>query len=241
MDLNIWTVNRRACTMLGMKTYAEACGVARTLDLVGERWTLLVVRELLMGPKRFTDLEAGLPGIPSSLLGARLRELQQAGLVDRRRLPPPAASMVYELSAKGAALDETVMALARWGARFGRERAAGDATNPEWGLFALRSFFRPEAAKALRATYELRFEDGVITVEVAGGALQVARAPAEDADVAISLDHATFVDLAARRMQVDEALANGRLRVDGEVAKVHQLFEIFSAEPRGQPTTFTVA
>jgi DNA-binding HxlR family transcriptional regulator len=224
-----------------MKTYAEACGVARALDLVGERWTVLVIRELLMGPKRFTDLEAGLPGVPSSLLGARLRELQQAGLVHRRRLPPPAASMVYELTATGAALDETVMALARWGARFGRERSASDATNPEWGLFALRSFFRPEAARNLRARYELRFEDGVLTVEVAGGALRVVRAPAQDADVAIALDHATFIDLAARRMQVDEALASGRLGVDGEVAKVRQLFEIFSAEPRGQPTTFAIA
>src|SRR6187401_1310870 len=99
------------------RTYGDRCGVARALDLVGERWALLVVRELLLGPKRFTDLRAGLPGLSPDVLSQRLRELEQAGILARRTLPPPAASQVYELTDRGHELRPVVLALGRWGSR----------------------------------------------------------------------------------------------------------------------------
>ena len=99
-----------------MRTYNQYCGLARALDLVGERWALLVVRELVLGPKRFTDLQAGLPGIGTNILSARLRELEESGVVARRTLPPPAASAVYELTPYGRELEPAVDALGRRGA-----------------------------------------------------------------------------------------------------------------------------
>ena len=97
-----------------MRSYGQFCGVAHALDLVGERWALLVVRELVLGPKRFTDLAAGLPGIGTNILTARLRELEQTGVVERRVLPPPAGSTVYELTPYGRELEPVLLALGRW-------------------------------------------------------------------------------------------------------------------------------
>src|SRR3954447_23862520 len=102
--------------MAGKRTYGDRCGIARALDAVGERWALLVVRELLLGPKRFTDLRAGLPGASPNVLAQRLRELEAAGVVERQTLPPPAAAQVYALTARGAALEPVILALGRWGA-----------------------------------------------------------------------------------------------------------------------------
>src|SRR5438309_4007503 len=103
--------------MASKRTYGDACGVARALDRVGERWALMVVRELLLGAKRFTDLRAGLPHVSADVLAQRLRELEEAGVVQRRKLPPPAAVQVYELTAWGRELEPAVMALGAWGAR----------------------------------------------------------------------------------------------------------------------------
>jgi DNA-binding HxlR family transcriptional regulator/putative sterol carrier protein len=224
-----------------MRTYGEACSVARALDLVGERWTLLIVRELLIGPKRFTDLQAGLPGVPSSLLGARLAELRQAGLVEQRRLPPPAASMVYELTLSGTALEETITALGRWGARFGRERATSDSRNHEWLLAALRSLFRPDAGKGLQATYELRFGDDVVTAEIVDGELRLSPRAAADPGAVLELDGPTFMDIATGKATADEALATGTLRLEGSRASLDSLFMAFGAEPRRSPVTIETA
>src|SRR3954453_5164333 len=106
--------------MAGTRTYGDACGVARALDVIGDRWALLVVRELLLGPKRFTDLRAGLPGVGPDVLAQRLRDLEEAGAVERRVLAPPAGSKVYELTDRGRDLEPVILALGRWGsvARF---------------------------------------------------------------------------------------------------------------------------
>src|SRR3954469_18675545 len=97
------------------RTYADRCGVARALDVVGERWALLVVRELLLGPKRFTDLRAGLPNVGPDMLAARLKELEAAGVVWRAALPPPGAAEGYEVTGRGAGVEPVVLALGRWG------------------------------------------------------------------------------------------------------------------------------
>src|ERR671935_1813637 len=139
------------------RTYDQFCGVARALDLVGERWALLVVRDLILGPKRFTDLRRGLPGIGTNVLAARLKELERAGVVQRRILPPPAASAVYELTEYGRALEGPLLALGRWGAGSMGQREDGRSLRSEWLAVALKAFFRPEAAADVRADVELRF------------------------------------------------------------------------------------
>src|SRR5256886_7021284 len=97
------------------RTYGESCAASHALDLVGERWALLVVRELLLGPKRFTDLRSGLPHVGPDMLSQRLRELEAAGLIERATLPPPAAARVYALTARGHELEPVVLALGRFG------------------------------------------------------------------------------------------------------------------------------
>src|SRR5919108_155572 len=132
-----------------MRKFDQYCPVAHALSLVGERWSLLIVRELLHGPERYTDLTHGLPGIGTNILAARLRELEACGIVQKRTLPPPAASSVYELTAYGADLKEALYALARWGVRTIGPPGPDDELYPEWGMNALAALFNAEAARGL--------------------------------------------------------------------------------------------
>src|SRR2546430_13547182 len=137
--------------MPGKRSYDDPCGVARALHVVGERWTLLVVRELLLGPKRFTDLSRGLPGMSQNVLSQRLRELEEAGIVRRIRLGPPASTSGYELTARGAELEPVLIALARWGSRVPLDRP-GELTIDAL-ILALKTTFDPPVAGAPRARY----------------------------------------------------------------------------------------
>src|SRR6185503_5582754 len=118
------------------KHYDQYCPVAHSLDVVGDRWALLVVRELMQGPKRYTDLAQGLPGIGTNILAARLRDLEASGIVEKRKLPPPWASTVYELTEYGMELKEALYSLARWGARTLGPPQPGEELYPEWGVSA---------------------------------------------------------------------------------------------------------
>src|ERR1700677_3444645 len=160
--------------MAGRRTYRDSCGIARTLDIVGERWALLVVRELVLGPKRFTDLRDGLPKLGPDMLTQRLRDLVQAGVVRRRTLPPPAASQVYELTDWGAELGPVLVALGRWGSR----APLPDRAPPlsiDAAIVALQTTFDPAAADGLQESYELRLGDQSFSLTVADGCLGVAR------------------------------------------------------------------
>src|SRR5215468_6255857 len=141
--------------MEAKRSYGDGCGIAHALDLIGERWALLVVRELLLGPKRFTDLRAGLPNASPNVLSQRLRELEQAAIVRRRKLPPPAGSWVYELTDWGRELHPTMILLGSWALRsptFPEDAPVGDDSV----VLSLQTFFDPAAAKDLNARYELR-------------------------------------------------------------------------------------
>src|SRR5438105_2781937 len=129
------------------RSYDQFCGIARALDLVGERWALLVIRDLILGPKRFTDLRRGLPGIGTNVLAARLQELERNGVIERRALPPPAASTVYELTDHGRELEGPLLAVGRWGALSMGARQPGQTLRSEWFGVALKAFFRPDASR----------------------------------------------------------------------------------------------
>jgi DNA-binding HxlR family transcriptional regulator len=153
------------------RTYGDRCGIARALDAVGDRWALLVVRELLLGPKRFTDLRAGLPRVSPDVLAQRLRELEDVGVVRRDHLPPPAASHVYELTDRGRELKPVILELGRWGSR---EPANDGPLGPDAAVIALMTMFTGE----LEGTYELRLDGQVFTLRAADGRLDAARGPA---------------------------------------------------------------
>jgi DNA-binding HxlR family transcriptional regulator len=143
-----------------VRSYRQFCALARALDVVGERWTLLVLRELLLGPRRFRDLLDGLPGIGPNLLSARLRHLEAAGLVERDVLDPPAGSRVYALTDRGRELEDALVALARWGMDPIAPRRPDDRLDPSWYALALRAAFRPNQTQGLTEDYEFR-TDGV--------------------------------------------------------------------------------
>ena len=137
-----------------MRTYCDGCAAAHALDIIGERWALLVVRELLLGPKRFTDLRAGLPAVSPNVLAQRLRELERAGVLRRRKLPPPAASKVYELTEWGMELEPVIVRLGRWGAR-SPSKPRDAALGVDSLVLSFRTMFAPHTAEGLRASYEL--------------------------------------------------------------------------------------
>ena len=206
--------------------------MAHALSLVGERWSLLIVRELLRGPKRYTDLVAGLPGIGTNILAGRLRDLERCGVVQKRKLPPPAASTVYELTEYGAGLEEVLYALARWGARSLGPPASEDELHPEWGLSAFAALFNPEAARGLTETYVLKVGDDVFTARIEDGRLEPAVGAADDADLVVETDMGTFFALTSGELAPADAVARGRARVEGEAATLERCFRVLSMAPR---------
>ena len=160
--------------MAGRRKYNSGCAVAHALDLVGERWALLVVRDLVLGPKRFTDLLAGLPGASADVLTQRLRELTEAGVVDRRRLSPPAASWVYELTPWGAKLAPVVLGLAQWASRSPTMRYDAPLGTDSL-MLSLKALFDGPAAADLGATIAVHLADERFQLHIADGQLTVTR------------------------------------------------------------------
>lgn len=174
------------------KRYEQYCPVAHALERVGERWSLLIVRELLKGPKRYTDLSAALPGIGTNVLAARLKDLEAAGVLAKRRLPPPTPAQVYELSAYGLALKPVVRELARWGLHSMPPPAENDELPPGWLQDALETFLAPVAPDG---SFEFRIGDEVAAL-VDG---EAAAGPAEHPDVVLEATPAAFYFLVTER------------------------------------------
>ena len=210
---------------MAARNYGEYCGLTRALELVGERWGLLVVRELLPGPKRFTDLAGGLPRIPSNVLSARLKELEQTGVVARRVLPRPSGAVVYELTDYGRELDAIMVQLAGWGTRSLGEPREGEGENVSAAslMLGLRATFRPEAAGDLRATYELHIGELVVHARVADGDLTAGEGPAENADLTVQTDLTLGAVIAG---QLPPDAANVRLTGDADLWR--RFPEVFS-------------
>jgi DNA-binding HxlR family transcriptional regulator len=160
------------------RTYNDRCGIARALDAIGDRWALLVVRELLLGPKRFTDLRAGLPRVSPDVLAQRLRELESVGVLRRDTLPAPAASQVYELTERGRELKPVILELGRWGSR---QPPNDGPLGPDAAVIALMTMF----SGGLEGTYELRIDGHAFALRFAGGELDAARGSAEAPDAVI--------------------------------------------------------
>lgn len=188
------------------RSYDDPCGIARALDRVGERWALLVIRELVLGPKRFTDLRAGLPNASPNVLSQRLRELEASGVVERRRLPPPASATVYALTPWGEELRPVLFALGRWGSQ--APAPAGELSTDAL-LVALETMFDGSGD----ARIDLRLGDERFQVVVAEGRLAIARGPCDGWDAAIT------TDVAGLRRAVFRGQPEG-LRVEGDEAVV---------------------
>lgn len=212
-------------TMATNRRYGDGCAIATALDHVGERWALLVVRELLLGPKRFTDLQDGLTGAGPKVLAQRLRELEGAGVVRRRTLPPPASSQVYELTEWGAQLDPVVVALGRWGA--GAPEPSADHVGADSAMIKLRTFFTAQPEKPWTATYEMRLGRYRFTLRVADGHLvEVSRGePRDSPDTIVDTDPDTLNGTIGVRPALAEAIHDRRLTITGDDEAGQRLFD----------------
>ena len=203
------------------RSYGDACGIARALDVVGERWALLVVRELLLGPQRFSDLRLALPNASSNLLADRLRELGGHGVVHRRKLPPPAGSWVYELTEWGRELEPVVLALGNWGVR--APLSPGPATLSATSvLIFLRASAHPNPEDP-PATYCLELDDRAWTVQTAAGQVCVRPDEPVKADATLRATPATFNTLLEDPAALDTAVAEGTVAATGHLPALRRL------------------
>lgn len=214
------------------RTYeGQNCSIARALELVGERWTLLIVRDLFLGPKRYTDLRAGLPGIATDLLTARLRTLEGAGLVQRRTLPKPAPATVYELTDRGRLLGPALGALAQVGFAFLDEPGDDTHVPPERLVLALRAAFDATAVPDHRATYQLQLDDEAFYLAVDGDKINVAPGSAPHATLSLRTSPVTLTRV-LRGTDPDDAIASGDLRLEGGRSSLDDFLAAFALQPR---------
>jgi DNA-binding HxlR family transcriptional regulator len=211
---------------MSRRAYGQYCGFARALEMVGERWALLIVRDLLIGPRRFTDLRRGLPRIPTNVLAGRLKELEEAGIVQRRVLARPDGSVVYELTDYGSELEDIVLRLGRWGARSLGEPRAGEVITPDAIRLALRATFDPERARGVRASYELRLGPVIVNARVDDGRLVVGGGPLPEARLVIETGPAIRA-LMAGELSPAEATASGAVQLTGDPQGLDQFVELF--------------
>jgi DNA-binding HxlR family transcriptional regulator len=215
------------------RSYDQYCAVAKALDLIGERWTLLILRDLVhLGPRRFSDLRDGLPGIGANLLTQRLRRLEREDLVRRRRLPPPGRGVVYELTDLGAALEPTIIELGRWGGRFMGERQRGEVFFPSGHISAIRASFRGEDARGVRATYEFGIDGERFHVEIDDGAVTAAIGEADSPDLVIETDVPTSIALMQRELSPAQALRARAVRLEGTEEEFQRCIDLLAWAPR---------
>lgn len=211
------------------KSYDQLCALAYALDVIGERWTLLVIRELLIGPRRYKDLVEGLPGISTNLLSERLKSLEQQGVLCRRVLPPPAGCTVYELTSLGQSLETSMLELGRWGSRW-IPTALGDDALPSVAsiAFAIKAFFRPELARGLNQTYELHLDDEVLQVRITKGKIQVRQGAALKPDAIFHTEMQTFLRLFAGKIKPDEAISRKLIQLEGDLGALSRFQSLYA-------------
>lgn len=213
--------------MSGQRQYDDPCGVARSLNVLGDRWALLVIRDLLSGPKRFTDLMDGLPGASPNVITQRLSDLTEAGVVRRRRLPAPASVQVYELTERGCGLEPVLLHLGRWGSDLpysSERRVLGHDSL----VLSLKAAWDPRRGADLAGVYDLRIDREAFALTVEGGTLTAARGPAASPDAVLKTDAQTLTAIVTGRLSAQAALASGKLAIEGSHTAIRRATAIIS-------------
>ncbi|MEU3351568.1 winged helix-turn-helix transcriptional regulator [Streptomyces sp. NPDC037389] len=239
--------------MKGKRNYGQFCGLAAGLDAVGERWALLIVRELLIGPARFNEILGNLPGLGPNLLSDRLRALAARGVLESAAVPGDGRGRRYRLTARGEQLREPLLALARWGMAFLGEEARGGAVRATWGILAVQAMIHGRPVPGADESYEFRVADETFHIEVADGRAVTRRGPADAPALVVVTDAETFVSIGAGMHTPFEALISGRLRIEGDPAAARRCVEFMGlldagrrpaattpAAPTGEPVAAAV-
>jgi DNA-binding HxlR family transcriptional regulator len=213
------------------RRYEDACGAAHALDLVGERWALLVIRELMLGPKRFSDIRAGLPGISANVLTQRLEGLEAAGVLVRKRLPPPASAQVYELTPWGYEAEPIFQTLGRWAAR----SPTHDPSLPLSAvslLLSFRTMMDPERSRGLDARIGLRLGQESFLIRIADGKIRAVRGTAAGTDLMLTGTAPAIAGAVYGGQPLEQLEAAGALRIEGDRALAERFVTLFPLPPK---------
>ena len=209
------------------RSYKQYCSLATALDLVGERWSLLILRELLLGPRRFTDLAQNLPGMGSNLLTDRLKEMERSGLIRKAPRRTSGGGSGYELTAEGLELEPAVLQLIRWGVtRLGKPKRA-QTFRAGWTILAMKARFDPASARGMRESLEYRIGDEVFHARMAGGKLQIGRGPARNPTLILTTDEKTFQQLTSGELDAGKALKSGKIQLKGKLQTLIKSSRVF--------------
>ena len=217
--------------MTTKRSYQQYCGLAAGLDVVGERWTLLIIRELLMGPARYSDILANLPGIGTNLLAERLKFLVNRGIVQQVDVRGTGAQLAYALTPVGEELRPLILQLARWGMEFMGDLRAEDTVRPHWGFLAVEAMLdQDRVPQGLEERYEFQVDDQIFHIEVAGGRARAVKGTAVEPVMRAKTDAATFVQIGANRLTPLMAMVAGRLVLEGDMDAVVRCCDLLGLE-----------
>ena len=205
-----------------MRSYGQYCGLAKALDIIGDRWTLLIVRELLIRPCRYTDLRKGLPGIATNMLVDRLREMEEAGVVVREEAPPPVATTLFRLTKRGRDLEPALLLLANWGAALLTKSSGKEAFRTHWLALPLQLHLSDQHPRRPPIMIELRTGDEPITIAVADGTIQIRMGQTPSPDAILTGPHQLIMGVLVGRRDLNEARAAG-LQFEGDVAVLRRV------------------
>jgi DNA-binding HxlR family transcriptional regulator len=209
------------------RSYSQLCGIATALDVVGDRWALLVLRDLLIGPLRFGDLADGLPGIGTNTLAARLKHLEASGVISRRLLPMPERGTVYELTSYGRELEPILLALGRWGTKRMGCLPPDVTARSRWLIAAMLAFRNPARLVGRPTTWELRLTDGAFTVRADGADLVVAAGAPDSADLTVTATDQHLHQLLTGQLSPAEATRAGLVTLAGDPSALPALIDLF--------------
>lgn len=216
--------------MNSRRTYNQYCGLAAALDVLGERWTLLIVRELLIRPRRYRDLLADLPGIGTNLLAERLKFLVDEGIVRQRALGGGSKRQAYEITEKGEELRPIVLGLARWGMDSVGDLSPEYEVRPSWAFLAVEAMIDPDKVPDVDEQYEFHVDDEVFHIDVRDGAARALAGPADDPVMTATTDAATFVQIGGGRISPLAATVTGKLELAGDIDVVLRCCELLGLE-----------
>ncbi len=217
--------------MHAKRHYGQFCGLAAGLDIVGERWTLLIIRELLLAPARFSEIADNLPGIGPNLLSDRLRSLSERGLIEAAPVPGDGRGKQYRLTDLGEQLREPLLQLARWGMSFLSEKDVGGISRGAWGFLAVQAMMHGQEVPDVSETYEFRVDQDVFHIRLSGGRATAVRGPATDPTIVVHTDATTFVKIGAEMLSPFDALVSGALRIDGDPAAAQRCTRLLGLSP----------
>ena len=212
------------------RSYGQACSLARALDLIGERWTFLILRELFAGPRRFKDLLVNLNGIGNNLLSQRLKKLKAFGLVEDTRLAPPISVLALKLTPLGRELESSLVHLAHWGLNFSQPKSKTEVWSPMWNHIAFKARFDEKIAVQRSGTINFNIGGYLHYLKIERGTLKTGEGLLSDADVSLSATSQYFIEWIEGRVPIEEAISQKWILIEGNLEKFFSLLEVFSGE-----------